>query len=249
MKKLNRLQKQKGFTLVELAIVLVIIGLLIGGILKGQQLIDNARVTAQMTQFQGLQAAETSFQDAYAGLPGDITNASNRVPNSAMCATVGDGNGIVGSAVTSVPTGMGSSSGGAGPENLCFFAELSGAGYLAGISQPSTGPLNFGGNVPQAKLGAGLLVADITYSTNWSGLYTFDVASAGDPSTTLGANSMTPGQAGQIDRKMDDGNPITGSILGIGDAAACMGGTTSGGSPIYKEANTTNDCDVAFKLN
>ncbi len=76
---MKRLQQQKGFTLVELAIVLTIIGLLIGGILKGQQLITNARVTAQMAQVQGVEAATTTFNDTYQGLPGDLTTATTRV--------------------------------------------------------------------------------------------------------------------------------------------------------------------------
>src|ERR1700733_9625896 len=78
---MKRLQRQKGFTLVELAIVLTIVGLLIGGILKGQQLIANARVTSQMAQEQGIQAAVTTFNDTYQGLPGDLNPATTRIPN------------------------------------------------------------------------------------------------------------------------------------------------------------------------
>src|ERR1700722_13648053 len=96
---MKRLQQQKGFTLVELAIVLTIIGLLIGGILKGQQLITNARVTAQMAQIQGIEAATTTFNDTYQGLPGDLSTALTRVPNCVtLGCTNGDGNGIVGGA-------------------------------------------------------------------------------------------------------------------------------------------------------
>ncbi|MCK5555335.1 MAG: prepilin-type N-terminal cleavage/methylation domain-containing protein, partial [Alphaproteobacteria bacterium] len=62
MKKIHR---QKGFTLVELAIVLTIIGLLIGGILKGQQLMQNARVTATIAQIQAIESATTTFRDTY----------------------------------------------------------------------------------------------------------------------------------------------------------------------------------------
>ena len=253
MKELSRLHKQKGFTLVELAIVLVIIGLLIGGILKGQQLIDNARVTAQMTQFQGLQAAETSFQDAYSGLPGDVPSVATRVPNMAAATCDGNGDGIVGVTpgdTTTPPANLYTSA--TGTENICFFTELTEAGYLSGVSNPygalnstATTTIVFGGNVPQSKLGSGLLVSNVTAAgTNWSGLYTFDTMSTADPSTTLGQNSMTPGQAAQIDRKMDDGNPTTGSVLGIGNTANCMTNATG-----YVEASTSNDCDVGFKLN
>ena len=56
---------QAGFTLVELAIVMIIIGLLIAGILKGQQLIGNAKVTSQVAQIKGIDAATSTFKDMW----------------------------------------------------------------------------------------------------------------------------------------------------------------------------------------
>jgi prepilin-type N-terminal cleavage/methylation domain-containing protein len=80
---MNNTQKntrsQAGFTLVELAIVMIIIGLLIAGVLKGQQLIGNAKVTAQVAQFKAIDAATSTFKDMYASLPGDITNPNTRL--------------------------------------------------------------------------------------------------------------------------------------------------------------------------
>jgi prepilin-type N-terminal cleavage/methylation domain-containing protein len=67
----NRIQNQQGFTLVEIAIVLVIIGLLIGGVLKGQGMIGNAKVKNLVKSAEGIQAAVFSFQDKYGVLPGD----------------------------------------------------------------------------------------------------------------------------------------------------------------------------------
>ncbi|MBI3440941.1 MAG: prepilin-type N-terminal cleavage/methylation domain-containing protein, partial [Proteobacteria bacterium] len=94
---MRKTYQQKGFTLVELAIVLTIIGLLIGGILKGQQLMQNARITATMGQIRAVESATTTFRDTYGGMPGDLANAATRVPNcAAICgltagATAGDG--------------------------------------------------------------------------------------------------------------------------------------------------------------
>jgi len=70
------LDNQKGFTLIEIAIVLVIIGLLIGGVLKGQSMIQNAKVKRLVSDIQGIQAAMNSFQDRYQMWPGDENSAT-----------------------------------------------------------------------------------------------------------------------------------------------------------------------------
>ena len=67
--------KNRGFTLVELAIVMMIIGLLIAGVLKGQEMVQNARVTNTIKQINGYQAAFVGFQDKYSALPGDMVNS------------------------------------------------------------------------------------------------------------------------------------------------------------------------------
>ena len=64
--------KQGGFTLVELAIVMVIIGLLIGGILKGQELIKNAAISATAAQIKAFESAFVTFEDIYQAKPGDF---------------------------------------------------------------------------------------------------------------------------------------------------------------------------------
>src|SRR6185436_14812631 len=71
----NRNSTQAGFTLVEIAIVLVIIGLLLGGILKGQEMITQARIKNAINDFNGITVAVTSYQDRYRGLPGDDKGA------------------------------------------------------------------------------------------------------------------------------------------------------------------------------
>ncbi len=72
---------QRGFTLVELAIVMIIIGLLIGGVLKGQELISNAQVSASAAQVKATEAGISTFQDAYGAIPGDMVSPATRIPN------------------------------------------------------------------------------------------------------------------------------------------------------------------------
>src|SRR2546428_4424077 len=74
----NKNLAQAGFTLVEIAIVLVIIGLLLGGILKGQEMITQARIKNVINDFNGITAAMNSYQDRYRALPGDDVNATSR---------------------------------------------------------------------------------------------------------------------------------------------------------------------------
>jgi prepilin-type N-terminal cleavage/methylation domain-containing protein len=83
--------KAKGFTLVEIAIVLVIIGLLLGGILKGQEMITQAKIKNVVADFSGVSAAFFGYQDRYRALPGDDPNAATRWSG----AVAGTGNGVV----------------------------------------------------------------------------------------------------------------------------------------------------------
>ncbi|MHB1332415.1 MAG: prepilin-type N-terminal cleavage/methylation domain-containing protein [Sulfuriferula sp.] len=90
---MRNLQKQKGFTLIEIAIVLVIIGLLLGGVLKGQELINSAKVKNLATDFRNVPVFIYGYQDKFKALPGDDLHADLHVGSPP--ADNGNGNGII----------------------------------------------------------------------------------------------------------------------------------------------------------
>jgi prepilin-type N-terminal cleavage/methylation domain-containing protein len=106
----------RGFTLVEIAIVLVIIGLLLGGILKGQEMITQAKIKNVIADFSGISAAYHGYVDRYSKVPGDdpCAGSSNGLVSTAICGSNiarwgansahGDGNGIVQGAYNSTTT-------------------------------------------------------------------------------------------------------------------------------------------------
>src|SRR5688500_18384740 len=113
--------REQGFTLIEIAIVLVIIGLLLGGVLKGQELITGARVRNFIQQQDGIKAAYFGFLDRYRALPGDYSLALANIPNIATVCTGGSGD------------GDGQIEFGAQPhENILVSEHLSKAGFING---------------------------------------------------------------------------------------------------------------------
>src|ERR1700693_41075 len=96
----KNMREQAGFTLVELAIVMIIIGLLIAGVLKGQALITNAQVTSTVAQLKAIDAATTTFKDTYNALPGDMQTPGAKLPGgcaaNAVCNAGGNGDGVIG---------------------------------------------------------------------------------------------------------------------------------------------------------
>jgi prepilin-type N-terminal cleavage/methylation domain-containing protein len=122
------MKNQKGFTLVEMAIVLVIIGLLLGGVLKGQELIENSKIKNAMNDIKGVQAAFNGYIDRFRQMPGDdgdITALNARGGSWTKVTAAGDRNGILNISAGDTFTGN-------AMEGVGFWQHLKASGFIAG---------------------------------------------------------------------------------------------------------------------
>lgn len=152
--------RQSGFTLIEIAIVLVIIGLLLGGILKGQELITQGRIRNVANDFQSMTAAINLYQDRYRALPGDDAGAAARwgiaapTPSS---GTVGDGV-VAGDYNTAT----------AADESRQFWLHLRRAGLVGGNVEDNTTPPNAASGITGVQNGAFGITGIVICSNNLS---------------------------------------------------------------------------------
>ncbi|TFG84074.1 MAG: prepilin-type N-terminal cleavage/methylation domain-containing protein [Chromatiales bacterium] len=115
--------REQGFSLVEIAIALVIIGLMIGGVLKGQEMLTNAKVRKVENDLKGISAAILAYQDRYGVLPGDDPAAATRFPGVWTAADNGNGNGVIAGAWNSDNNDQ---------ESRKIWKHLRGSGFLKG---------------------------------------------------------------------------------------------------------------------
>lgn len=203
------------FTLVELSIVLVILGLLVGGILVGQDLIHGSAVKKQVTQMEQYRTAQNSFRDKYQGLPGDLrattANGFGMVARAGS-AGHGDGSGLIDGCATNATL--------AGCETLVYWTDLSFAGLLspafttAGDTTAAINSTNIEQYLPRGALGSTSVTVFTDGSTNYYQLTTVSATDAGGTYTLT--HALSPMDAFNIDEKLDDGIPLQGSVRAVG---------------------------------
>ncbi|MBF0152819.1 MAG: type II secretion system protein [Magnetococcales bacterium] len=206
-------KRQGGFSLIEIAIVLVIIGLLIGGVLKGQTLVKNSKIKRIATDTTSVQGAINSYMDSYWALPGDDAGAATRW---SVAALAGNGNGII--------TGLFDSAdktGSAGDEtalawNHLYCENLVKGSCLVGTSGSNIAfPVNAVGGITGIADGRSNSVLGITKKV-------------------ICMKGLSTEYAMIYDTQFDDGVGTTGEIRGSADAAT---GATTDAATTYALAN------------
>lgn len=244
-------QSEGGFTLVELAIVMIIIGLLIGGILKGQELINNARVSSSVSQIKAAEAAVNTFRDKYTALPGDIQNAAQRLPNcNTVCSAAPTGATLGNGTINGVGVNVGAAGAVTGvSEAGVVFVQLSLANMLTGNVDPNQATWAAGTALPDFNLGGKMFIANgVGAQTGIDAANPFagHILAAGtqDPSAAMGVEQIRVSFAQNVDAKLDDGQPNSGSVRATGGATCFSAGATG----VYNQADDGNTCGLMVRV-
>jgi prepilin-type N-terminal cleavage/methylation domain-containing protein len=217
-------RNQNGFTLVELAIVMIIIGLLIGGILKGQEIVANAKVNATIKAIKEIKAAAVTFEDKYAFMPGDVRAGVVKNCNAANNCRGGNQNGTVtaapGDSAVAWSTFINPANNSASRdwmEAYQFWKHLALNDMIVGVNSAAN-PLNaderaWGSTNPVAPVGGGFEFFYDHWTTIRVDGHILRISETGMQGTA-GANggSVSPAQAAQIDRKLDNGLAFSGEV-------------------------------------
>ncbi|MBN8530660.1 MAG: type II secretion system protein [Alphaproteobacteria bacterium] len=228
----ERMKTTQGFSLVELSIVMVVIGLIVGGVLAGREIIRNAEVNSVAAELAAIETGIFTFESKYNLLPGDLNIATTYWP--AVTAN-GDGNGFVDD-----DFGI--------REDLLAWQHMALAGVMrgnyTGVADPAFPPsgINPGVNAPTSKIIASsfTLQRHIPPVDDYNGVYGQFVRFAGQtPTGTLMKPLLNPSEAKRIDAKTDDGNSETGDIIGYNGTGGSGNCTTAGN---YNVANNGPSC-------
>ena len=210
---------QKGFTLVEIAIVLVIIGLLLGGILKGQEMIIQAKIKNAITDFSGVSAAYFGYQDRYRFTPGDDNQATRW--GGAVPAVAGDGNRVLTGAYNSTTDA---------DESRKWWDHLRRSGFVSGSGYAQ--PNNAFNGILGVQTGDGAATTGATPTAAGPTL-------GGFTALIMCSTSLPDKVAIALDVQMDDGLVNSGFVRGGVENSTAIGVATATATT-YAETGTNN---------
>ena len=246
---------RQGFTLLELSIVLVIIGLLIGGIFVGQSLIHTAQLNAVISEFNRYQTATQNFKMQYQALPGDMNNATQfwgsagGTGSDTVCQAIasttaatcnGNGDGFIGISVVW------------GDETYRFWQHLANSKMIEG---------SYGGSAVWGAWLPGVNVPASRYSSNVEWIVSPGQWSSGGNTTAFNTDygtghaleiftnpnaGITPKDAWSIDKKIDDGKPALGNVMLQNWSVCTNAANMSDLTATYTLTVTTASCGLIF---
>ena len=251
-----KMKMNKGFTLVEMAIVLVIIGLIVSSVMAGQTLVQSASIRSTIAQIDGIRSSTNAFQSKYNGIAGDLLYSQASfwsLPYGTSASGNGDGDMIlsgVGGSSTNATTQDG--------ENLFFWLQLSAAGLMTGsfngityTSATSAEVSDLTTAFVSTKLNTSVYF--MVYSSNTINYLGLIGASSIASGTVTTSDLLLANQLYQVDKKMDDGLPNSGLLRatsGFSESSVnttnCVSSTDSTG--IYQVDSTTPACSGAITL-
>lgn len=272
------MKQQRGFTLVELAVVMVLIAVLIGGALKGQEMLTNARIIETIADIRHYDTAMRQFRTIYNAIPGDMRGASHRLQgcnencepwfNPSVVSGGRAGDGLIGdTALGYFKTAQSTISHPPDNENeepTLFWLHLLKANLIGGVTDRGMleEDVTTEWNVthPKTKIGGGFIVSSGERSSDGMvrgspTMFPYELIIVEQPNKNIEGSAtptknmqpMTSLRAWDIDKKMDDGNPSTGIVRGIGHIPTCF---ANAGTNLYRYDTTvtTNDCSVVVEI-
>lgn len=222
---------QSGFTLIEIAIVLVIIGLLLGGVLKGQELINSAKVKNLATDFRNIPVFIYGYQDKFKALPGDDANIATHLTGASACtpAAAGKcatGNGLIDGAWNSTA---------ATDESYVFWQHVRLAGLASGST--TTGAADY---LPVNAFGGTIGIQSGTNVAANAPIKDLSTTPAAIRGTYVICSPNIMGKlAKQLDTQLDDGNTATGLMMATPTANYALGASATAIGSIDDDAMYT----------
>ncbi len=244
-------KKEKGFSLVEMAVVLTIVGVVIAGVLSIGEMISNAEVTQSISSLENYKSATASFRTKYKSLPGDMIDATTRVNNcdGGNNCEDGDGNSIIGdnnafrTTLSGGPTDANDIK-----ERWLFWKHLAMNDMIEDISISDDGTEE---GTPFLAIGAVIAIGSSGGANSNCGIgsnFPAGIWAVAVPNLTRSCTNnqaMPKGPIKKIDLKIDDGMPNEGNVRAGGSGANCT--STSGGREVYNVAED-GSCSMAYRI-